>query len=127
MTETVKFPSCIAELPLTQLLQPNFNSEWVDVWSAYPYSTTFQMYNRFFLSNDSFEYDKPIIPKVTDLNGLPVIGAFIHYPPYTAYYHVVSHDISNMLHARSKLTLKYFCSQRAREMRIYLIPMSHWF
>lgn len=47
------------------------------------------MYNRFFLSNFSFEYGKQIIPQVTDLNGLPVVGALIHYPPYTAYYHVV--------------------------------------
>lgn len=72
------------------LLQPNFNGQYVDIWSAYPFSTTSHMYNRFFLGNFSYQYDKQILPKITDLNGLPVVGAFIHYPPYTAYYHVVS-------------------------------------
>ncbi len=75
---------------MTQLLRPDLVGEAIEVWSAFPYSTANEMYNRFFLSNFSFEHEKAMIPKMTDLNGLPVIGAFIHYPPYTAYYHVVS-------------------------------------
>lgn len=42
------------------------------------------------MSNFTFEYDKQMIPKLADLNGLPVTGAFIHYPPYAAFHRVVS-------------------------------------
>lgn len=75
------------------LLQPNMKSEWINVWSAYPanpYSSCIRNYNRFFLSNFSFQYDKEMIPKLTDLNGLTVTVALINYPPYTSYSRVVS-------------------------------------
>lgn len=72
------------------LLQPNIENEWIHVWSAYPYRSYFRNYNRFFLSNFSFQYDKEMIPKLTDLNGLAVIASMINYPPYTSYSHVVS-------------------------------------
>lgn len=78
-------------LPLTLLLKLNVNKEWFEVWSAYPYSSFDQIRNRFFLSNFSLEHPQQITPIITDLYGLKVTGAFIHYPPYTAYYHVVSH------------------------------------
>lgn len=78
-------------MPLTLLLQPNIDNEpWIDIWSAYPYTSHSQTYNRLFLSNFTFQYDKQMIPKLTDLNGLPVTGAFIHYPPYTEFHRVVS-------------------------------------
>lgn len=83
----VKFHA-FSEIPLTLLLQPNVNNEWIYVWSAYPYESHSQ--NRFFIGNFSLEYDKQIIPKITDLNGLIVTGAFMNYPPYTYYERVVS-------------------------------------
>ncbi|XP_037040297.1 uncharacterized protein LOC119077222 [Bradysia coprophila] len=76
------------ELPLTQLIKADSNSEFVDIWSAYPYGSVGQLYNRLYLNNFSYEFDKEMIPKITNLDGWPVIGAFIHYPPYTGYYHV---------------------------------------
>ncbi|KAG4071256.1 hypothetical protein HA402_003960 [Bradysia odoriphaga] len=85
---TVMNDTYVLELPLTQLFKPDSNSEFVDIWSAYPYRCAAQLYNRFYVSNFSYQFDKEMIPKITDLDGLPVIGAFIHYPPYTAYYHV---------------------------------------
>lgn len=83
----------LVELPLTLVLQADIDSDRIDMWSAYPFSLYFQMYNRFFLGNISWQYDKRVIPQITDLNGMPVFGAFIHYPPYSAYYHVVSGSI----------------------------------
>lgn len=85
-----KFLYFFIDLPLTLLLQPNVNNEWIYVWSAYPYDSYFQSYNRFFLSNFSFQYDKEIIPKITDLNGLIVTGALMDYRPYSSYDFVVS-------------------------------------
>lgn len=82
--------SLFVDIPLTMLLQPNVDNKLINIWSAYPYSSYYQTYNRFFLSNFSFQYDNNIIPKLTDLTGLSVIGALIHYPPYTSYSHVVS-------------------------------------
>lgn len=86
------FPCSYIELPLTLLLQPNIENEWMDQWSAYPYDSNSysQIYNRFFLNNFTYQYDKRIVPTITDLNGLPVTGAFINYPPYTTYDRVVS-------------------------------------
>lgn len=72
------------------LLQPNGNNEWINIWSAYPYSSYFRKYNQFFVSNFSFLYDNEMIPTLSDLNGLTVTGALINYPPYTSYTHVVS-------------------------------------
>lgn len=63
--------------------------EWIDIWSAYPFASYSQIYNRFFLNNFTFQQDKRIIPKLLDLNGLPVTGSLMHYPPYTAYHRVV--------------------------------------
>ncbi|XP_037041531.1 uncharacterized protein LOC119078161 [Bradysia coprophila] len=80
----------INELPLTLLLQPNVNNEWICVWSAYPFESYFLKHNRFFVGNLSFEYNKQIIPKITDLNGLPVTGAFMSYPPFSYYERVPS-------------------------------------
>lgn len=77
-------------MPLTLILQPNITAKWIDVWRAFPYSSYFEIYNRFFLSNFTLQYNKQMIPKITDLNGLAVTGAFFNYAPYTAYYHVVS-------------------------------------
>ncbi len=86
-------PFSFIDLPITMLLQPNVNNEWICVWSAYPYDSYLLPFNRFFLGNLSFEYDKQTIPKLTDLNGLTVTGAFINYPPYSSYDHVVSNSI----------------------------------
>ncbi|KAJ6635959.1 Glutamate receptor, partial [Pseudolycoriella hygida] len=105
--EVLDHRTVIDELPLTQLLQPNLGAQSVDVWSAYPFGEKFQMYNRFFFKNFSFEFDKQIMSKVTDLNGLPVIGAFIHYPPYTAFHHVPpGTGNANLFNSNESLVLK---------------------
>lgn len=123
MAGYLKINFTFVELPHTLLLQPNVNNDWIDVWSAYPYSSSFQIYNRFYLSNFSFQYDKEMISAITDLNGLPVTGAFIHYPPYTAYYHVVSrHSCCWMI----SYFLRIYNSLRVQETQICLILMSHF-
>lgn len=65
-------------------------NQWIDIWSAYPYDTYSSVYNRYFLNNFSFEFEKPLIPEITNLNGNIVTGAFIHYPPFSQYFVVVS-------------------------------------
>lgn len=67
----------------------NEDDHWIDIWSAFPYSSYADLYNRFYVNNASYLYEKPLVPKMTDLDGMQVTGAFIHYPPYTAYYVVV--------------------------------------
>lgn len=77
-------------MPLTLLLQPNFDDElWIDIWSAFPYATYEEVYNQYFFTNDSFLYEKKLVPKMTNLDGMQVTGALMHYPPYTAHYSVV--------------------------------------
>ncbi|XP_063707554.1 uncharacterized protein LOC134836266 [Culicoides brevitarsis] len=91
----------INDLPLTLLLKPNFvddidtdtddddGRETIDIWSAFPYSAYRDLRNRFFVENSSFLHENDtLIPKMTNLDGIQVTGAFIHYPPYSAWYRV---------------------------------------
>lgn len=75
---------------MTLIFQPDTQNNWIEIWSAFPYTLNLQMYNRFFVGNSSWQCKKDLIPQITDLGGRPLYGAFIHYPPYTAYYYVVS-------------------------------------
>lgn len=109
----------LVEIPLTLLLQLNINNDWFDVWSAYPFTSPEQIHNRFFLSNNSFEYAQQMIPTIKDLNGLTVIGAFIFYPPYTAYYHVVSINLKLHFIAEVYIFIELLIASRYRKRKSF--------
>ncbi|KAJ6637235.1 hypothetical protein Bhyg_09965 [Pseudolycoriella hygida] len=77
------------DIPLTVVLQPDGSNDFINIWSAYPFDSYFHNYNRLFLSNHSLLHDKEMIPKIIDLNGLIVTGAFMNYPPYASYNRVI--------------------------------------
>uniref|UniRef100_A0A336LV05 CSON002664 protein n=1 Tax=Culicoides sonorensis TaxID=179676 RepID=A0A336LV05_CULSO len=60
----------------------NYENSLIEIYSAFPFSTASEPINKFYISNHSLANQIPFIPKINDLEGLEVRGAFLNYPPF---------------------------------------------
>lgn len=82
-------------IPQTIIVQPNKiegndTELWINIWSAFPFSKSKNVSNRFFLSNESLELEKPFVSLITDLDGIEIRQGVFDYPPFTKTTRVVS-------------------------------------
>uniref|UniRef100_A0A336LSD3 CSON002663 protein n=1 Tax=Culicoides sonorensis TaxID=179676 RepID=A0A336LSD3_CULSO len=73
-------------LPLTLYLNRDVINEqnFINIWSAFPFSDVQLIKNQFFLENASFLNENQLIPHVSDLGGIEIVTSLMKYAPFVS-------------------------------------------